>query len=189
MSDPLPDEVIELVVRCKTGDHTAWSALIRWLTPKLQPIAHREYRRSWPTNPHAPQPDDLVQDAFVALYRHLENISVLDGLLGWLTTVMRNKLHDAKKSKYSGVTLTDSLPTAHITFSAPDNAILASGAVSTALKALSKKHQQMIFCVYWLGLSVPASAALLNIPEGTAKSRLSYARKTVRAKLIRLGYN
>lgn len=189
MRDPLPDDVRELITRCQGDDFSAWQGLIQWLLPQLRVIAWREHRKSVPTNPCAPPPDDLVQEALVSLYRNIKSITMPSGIVGWLTMVIRNRLRDAKRSKYSNeIPTSDFLYEISILASQDDPTIL-SVSVATAVGKLSGKHQQIVFCVYWLRLSVSSAAKLLGIREGTAKSRLWYAQKMLRTSLLQMGYH
>jgi RNA polymerase sigma-70 factor, ECF subfamily len=56
-------------------------------------------------------------------------------------------------------------------------------ALTQALDALSPKHREALYLVSRQGFSLEETAAILDVPVGTVKSRMSYARKALLAAL------
>ena len=55
--------------------------------------------------------------------------------------------------------------------------------VRAALAQLTPEHRQVIVEIYYLGRSVAEAAQLLNIPEGTVKSRTYYGLRQLKQLL------
>jgi RNA polymerase sigma-70 factor (ECF subfamily) len=56
-------------------------------------------------------------------------------------------------------------------------------AVRGALAALSDDHREVIHLAFYQDLSYPEISRLLDIPEGTVKTRVFYAKKAMRRRL------
>ena len=56
--------------------------------------------------------------------------------------------------------------------------------IRQAMAGLSPEHREVIFEVYFGGRSCADTAALLNIPEGTVKSRTFLALRALRAAML-----
>lgn len=57
-----------------------------------------------------------------------------------------------------------------------------------AIQALPFKQRTVIYLFYFADLPVKEISTLLKIPEGTVKSRLNAAKKTIKVKLEEIGY-
>jgi len=65
--------------------------------------------------------------------------------------------------------------------------VLDAWLVSDALAQLSPEHRAVVVHAYYRGLSIAAIARILDIPEGTVKSRLHYALRAMRLALQERG--
>ncbi|MBN9195634.1 MAG: RNA polymerase subunit sigma, partial [Microbacterium sp.] len=59
--------------------------------------------------------------------------------------------------------------------------------IEEALRTLSAEHRAVILTAYYRGRSVAQTAAELDIPEGTVKSRLHYGLRAMRLALQERG--
>ncbi len=59
-------------------------------------------------------------------------------------------------------------------------------ALARALANLSPKHQEVLYLISQQGFSVEETSQILDVPVGTIKSRMSYARKALLAALVPL---
>lgn len=58
-------------------------------------------------------------------------------------------------------------------------------AIMQALSELTPDHREVLELAFYQEFSCKEIAAIASVPEGTVKSRLSYARKTLKAILLR----
>ena len=109
-----------------------------------------------------------------------------DGVRAWLFTVARNQVIDDRRSaRYARELQTDSVPERP----SPDEIGPAfdKWILSDALKSLSRDHRVAVVRAYYLGQTVADIAAQEQIPEGTVKSRLHYALRSLRIALQERG--
>ena len=131
--------------------------------------------------------EDIVQET---LLRAWKSPTALErggtSARAWLFTVARNLVIDEFRSARSR----HEAPAAAV----PDRAsadhtdsVLEAWLVSDALAQLSDDHRVVVVHAYYRGLSIAAIASILQIPEGTVKSRLHYALRAMRLALQERG--
>jgi RNA polymerase sigma-70 factor (ECF subfamily) len=131
--------------------------------------------------------EDIVQEV---LFRAWRRPQVLDqseqSARAWLFSVARNLVIDEKRSARSRNEIAGSV------FPEPaiadeSDALLDSWLVSDAIAGLSEEHRGVVMQCYYLGRSTAEAASDLMIPEGTVKSRLHYALRSLRLALQEKG--
>jgi len=185
-----------LVRRCVAGDVAAWEELVRQHQRRIYNIC---YRFTGSTE----QAEDLTQEVFIRLYRVLESYDPQRaGFLTWLTTLTRNLLVDHfRRSRPER--LTDSLdaPCSH---QEPDGTTLgdqmadpAPGPqrgverrevrtlVNQALERLSPDLREAVILRDLQDMDYREIATVLNVPEGTVKSRINRGRMELARLLAR----
>jgi len=60
--------------------------------------------------------------------------------------------------------------------------------VSAALACLTPEHREVLELTFFQDFSGKEIAVIVGIPVGTVKSRLSYARRALKAALVRHGW-
>ncbi len=135
--------------------------------------------------------EDLVQETLLRAWRHPR---VLDqsqrSARAWLCTVARNLAIDEWRSRRSQVeVVTDTLPEDPRAFRADEeiDRRLQSWVVAEALAQLSADHRAVLVECYYRGRSVAEAARVLDVPEGTVKSRAHYALRALRLVLEEMG--
>jgi len=131
--------------------------------------------------------DDVVQETLLRAWRRP---NVLDqsesSARAWLFTVARNLVIDDRRSARARHEFgADPLPDP--VSADQTDAILDSWLIADALNALSADHRAVVVCAYYRGQSVAETAATLEIPQGTVKSRLHYALRAMRLALQERG--
>jgi RNA polymerase sigma-70 factor (ECF subfamily) len=128
--------------------------------------------------------DEIIQETLLRAWRHPE---VVDGhaetIRPWLFTVARNVATDLWRTQSRHDDIIESRPQDRP--SAVDGIEQAITAlyVRGALAQLKPEHRQVIIEIYYLGRSAPEVAELLNIPEGTVKSRTYYGLRHLKRLL------
>ena len=161
-----------LVERLSGGDETALVDLYDRYAGFVYGLAVRTL-----VDPQAAE--DITQEVFVSLWEHPERIDsgrgTLRGFLGTLThrravdAVRREEAHRRREARV-----------ARDAGDVPDvaEAVLrsdTSGKVRTALEVLPEPQRRALDLAYFHGYTYRQVAEVLNIPEGTAKSRLRLA--------------
>ncbi|MFD7624822.1 RNA polymerase sigma factor [Streptomyces sp. NPDC059851] len=120
--------------------------------------------------------EDVVQDAFTALYRrHGEDIAEVDNALGYLRTAVVNTSRSVLRRRRTARAWTP--PAVHDLPSAEEHVVLdeAHREVLAALARLTPRRRQVLVLRYWADLSEAEIAATLGISRGAVKSNASRA--------------
>ncbi|WP_284574365.1 SigE family RNA polymerase sigma factor [Streptomyces sp. 2P-4] len=120
--------------------------------------------------------EDVVQDAFTALYRrHGEDIAEVDNPLGYLRTAVVNTSRSVLRRRRTARAWTPPVP-ADVP-SAEEHVVLdeAHREVLAALARLTPRRRQVLVLRYWAELSEAEIAATLGISRGAVKSNASRA--------------
>jgi RNA polymerase sigma-70 factor, ECF subfamily len=177
---------LRLVERCLAGDETAWEDLVKTHTRRVYAICYRFTG----TDSEA---QDLTQDVFLRLFKTLRTFRAGEGSFTvWLTRMTRNLLIDNyRRTKQNRVTdsIEDQLPMLEERSAGhggrADGLLAgreASEILQGALQKLSPELRETVILRDLEELDYKEIAAVLNVPEGTVKSRLNRGR----AELARL---
>jgi RNA polymerase sigma-70 factor, ECF subfamily len=128
--------------------------------------------------------DDLVQEGCARAFAHLDQWQRGTRLDSWMYKIIHNVWRDQKRaSKVRGVTVDlDSEPeVAGVDGRDVMNSRLTLKSVLDGLAFLPEEQQVLITLVSIEGLSYEEAAAILDIPVGTATSRLVRGRRALYA--------
>lgn len=132
--------------------------------------------------------EDILQDCFLKVHHNAARLDVNRPLAPWLYRVTVNLsytwLARGKNRRASLDNVIDRLisPMKH----APDQLTEQTELRQNVRKAIEELHidQRVVIVLYYLnGLSLQDIAEILDLPVGTVKSRLYYARENLRGKL------
>ncbi|WP_144630597.1 RNA polymerase sigma factor [Bordetella genomosp. 13] len=137
--------------------------------------------------------EDLAQQAFVEAARSYQSFRGESQLSTWLygiaLNLVRNYLSRAPERRYDFVG-EDNLATHATSDSTPEQALEQAQTVRLMQEALDELPDSMRDILLMIGLdnmSYEEAAALLTVPIGTVRSRLSRARSALRDKLLQKG--
>jgi RNA polymerase sigma-70 factor (ECF subfamily) len=120
--------------------------------------------------------DDIVQEALVRAWRKRRLFDPDRGTASaWLLALTADRARRARTRQPVVLELTDVAGAP-----ARDDAVLDLG---RALDRLSPRQRLAVDCVYFAGLSVAETAAVMKCADGTVKSTLSDARARLRTAL------
>ena len=133
--------------------------------------------------------EDILQEVFLRLYRNAERVDTSLALAPWLYRVTANLCysHLSRQNRWL-TTLEDVIESiaAPPSRACPERQAEQSelqAIIQQAINLLSPNHQIVIVLHYLAGLSLKEIANILEIPEGTVKSRLHYGRENLRCQL------
>jgi RNA polymerase sigma-70 factor (ECF subfamily) len=127
--------------------------------------------------------EDAVQEALVRAWRDLRSLRDPARLDAWLRRLLVNACRDESRRGRRHESNIRLLPD-HDHPAADSSGELADrDAVDRGMKLLSTDHRAVIVHRYFLGLSLSEIADVLDIPVGTAKSRLHHARLALRESI------
>jgi RNA polymerase sigma factor (sigma-70 family) len=165
-SDRPADQLGGLVRAAQRGNALAMNELLDLLAPYVGrlcgPIALQDGA-------------DAAQEAMIAIFRRLGQLREPAALFGWVRAItVREAVRVARRGQ-AGRTVTE----ATADLPAPGDPQLAAD-VRIVLARLAPEHRAVLVLRDLEGLDEQAAAALLRVPRGTVKSRLSRARRSFR---------
>ncbi len=135
--------------------------------------------------------EDILQECFVRLYTYADSFDTTRPLKPWLYRVTVNLAYDWSSKGNLGQSLDEILEWISGipgTFAAPDQKAEekeTTHMVQELVANLPAPHRAVIVLFYVEGLAVEEIASVLELPRGTVKSRLHYARARLRKALLR----
>jgi RNA polymerase sigma-70 factor (ECF subfamily) len=165
----------ELVDRARRGDREAFSVLAAGAVDRLYAIARLALRDT-------ELAEDATQEALVRAWRDLPTLRDVARFDAWLYRLIVRSCADIGRHRRKwraevSIVRDDA--------SEPDGAagLADRDLIERGLRRLTVPQQTILVLTYYLGLSPTETADALDIPVGTAKSRLHYAIEALRAAL------
>lgn len=169
----------ELLRASATGDRLAFEQYYRRNAPWLEVRLRRRCS-------DAELAADVVQETFLAVWRAASSYRGSGQAAGWLWSIATRRLIDAHRRRVARAPMVGQ-PYEHLVHapSAEEEALASSyGAdLARALDRLSPELRAVLQATVLDGLSVREAALLLDVPEGTVKSRAMRARRALREAL------
>ncbi len=165
-----------LVERAAGGDHDAFAALASAAAPRLDAIARLILR-----DPERAK--DAVQEALVRAWRDLRSLRDPDRFDAWLyRLVVRACTDDQRRQRRLAVEV-ELAPTLQPPMGDSQISVAERDALERGFRRLDPEQRALIVLHHYLDLPLPEVADVLQIPLGTAKSRLHRALTAMRAAL------
>ncbi|MCX5871829.1 MAG: sigma-70 family RNA polymerase sigma factor [Deltaproteobacteria bacterium] len=185
------DEDEKLIERFANGDREAFSQLVTKYQKKVFSVAYRFVGDTEEAN-------DLAQEVFTAAYQNLKNFRGDSKFSTWLFQIATNRGKNRfkylkRRGFFTNRGSSENDDEGDQSYRAfPDHSTnpedLLSGsqirhAVLEAINELDPDHRDIVILRDIEGFSYDEIAQMLNLPEGTTKSRLHRARMVVKEKL------
>ena len=141
------------------------------------------------------QVDDTVQDVFVLLFRNLGKFRGQSALKTWIYRITVNEAlrHVNRAKRWTALPDGDvepsQIPSTIVVFnqgSSPERVMIDGEQreiIEKGLSTLKPQHRVILTLYYLEDLNVQEISNVLDIPEGSVKSRLFYARESLRKAL------
>ena len=164
----------ELVDRARRGDREAFGVLAAGAVDRLYAIARLSLRDT-------ELAEDATQDALVRAWRDLPTLRDVERFDAWLYRLLVRSCADIGRHRRRWRAEVTVLPEPAEADSAA--AVADRDLIERGLRRLTVPQQTILVLTYYVGLSPTETADALDIPVGTAKSRLHYAIEALRAAL------
>ena len=165
----------ELVEQAKHGDREAFAVLARTRGDRLYAIAQRILR-------DVHRAEDAVQQTLATAWRELPGLRDPDRFDAWIHRLLVRACYADLRAtgafRASVRVLHDEPATSDGTLSLADRDQLERG-----FRRLPPEQRAILVLRHYLGLEPAEIARTLGIPAGTARSRLHYAHRAMRAAL------
>jgi len=171
-----------LVVRVRDGDLEALGELYERYKTSV-------YRTALAITCDERAAEDILQDAFLRVYTYAYSIDETVPLGPWLYRVTVNLAYSwTSRVKRWFHTLQNTLDRWTSSAQWRPEAVAEERewrqALQQAIDALPPGHRVVIILHYLEGLSLKEIAYVIDVPEGTVKSRLHYARESLRKTIL-----
>lgn len=178
MSKPLADDR-HIVQRIAGGDRQALAELYaRYQRPLFNYLLQ--------LTPDYGLAEEILQDTLVAIWKSAKSFEGRSSVSTWLIGIARRQAHNTLRQRklplVDEAVLTD-LPAAD---PEPEEFTLASverDELVAAFRQLAPMHREILALTFVQELSYQETAQVIGVPLGTVKSRLSNAKKALRALL------
>jgi RNA polymerase sigma-70 factor (ECF subfamily) len=129
---------------------------------------------------------DAVQQAFLLAWRDLPTLRDPERFGPWLHRLLVNACYEESRRQRRWTTRIRTL-----TVDGPDTpaqsdttiSVADRDALERAFARLTPEHRAVVVLHHQVGLPLPEVADIVGVPVGTAKSRLHYATRALRAEL------
>ena len=167
-----------LVVRARDGDLDAFSQLVKASFPRLERVAHLVLR-------DADRAQDAVQDALLRAWRDLRALRDPDAWDPWLRRLTVNACYDVARKDRRRRALEVHVEPDPASTGSPDTTaeMVERDWLGRELAQLDLDQRVVLVLHYYLGLHVSEVAQILDIPYGTAASRLHRGLESMRASM------
>jgi RNA polymerase sigma-70 factor, ECF subfamily len=131
--------------------------------------------------------EDIFQEVFIKVNKNLSTFEGNSSIKTWIIRITINTCKDFLKSAWNRrvVPMMEYQEDAIISESDYDDVEKrdTKELIKKSVLALPAKYKDIVLCVYFQDMTIMEAAAVLNIAEGTAKSRLSRARQKLKTIL------
>jgi len=166
-----------LVRHAANGDATAWEPLV---------LAHQEavFRLSYLLLGDPDDAEDIAQETFLRAWNHLKRFDPTRPLRPWLLSIASNLASNRRRSagRYVSALMRAFRNEPASSTSIEERSVqhIEASDLWKAVQNLGLPDQRIIYLRYFLDLSVNETAEVLQVAEGTIKSRLSRALERLR---------
>lgn len=135
--------------------------------------------------------EDVVQDTLVVVWQSAGKFRGDARLITWLLGIVHHISMKTLRHRSQPITPVMESELTDPGLSPEESARMTerTQAVRRAFQTLSPQHRAVLELVFYQDLSLEETARVCRCPLGTVKSRLSFARKHLRAALERMGNN
>ena len=166
----------DLVERAQRGDRDAFAALVGMTSDRMYALASRILR-------DGVLAEDALQSALIIVWRQLPNLRDPDRFEAWVRRLLVHACYAEARRRRTWAANVRILPIEGP--AAPDGLLPIDlrDALDRAFRRLSIEQRAVFVLHHHVGLQLTEVADTLGIPAGTARSRLHYATRVLRAAI------
>ena len=168
--------LLNIVQRCQDGEKAAFEELFEIYQPRLKYYIRR-------LDSSGTNIDDILQDIWLTVFKKIHKLKDAKSFVVWLYRIARNKVYDGFRLKDRFIRLPedDELPV-----SGTDEPVFdASNAekLQMALNKLKPYHKEVLTLCFIEQISYQSIADVVGCSLGTVRSRIFYAKKSLREEM------
>lgn len=164
------DDRIErsLLARTADGDEAAFRLL-------YDRLAERVFRYAFTLLHNRHLAEEVAQETMVIVWKQAGTFEGRSRVSTWVFGIARFRALDLLRKEKRG----ERVPELNLVEPDPAPAVQDRERTLRAVKGLPEEQREVVFLTFYEGLSYAEIAGMLGIPEGTVKSRMYYARRTL----------
>ena len=166
----------DLVEQAQRGDREAFAILARSRADRLMAIAHRILR-------DIGRAEDAVQQTLVIAWRELPGLRDADRFDAWLQRLLVNASYAEARRWRTWNANVRILPVEGPAGPDEGGSLVNRDRLERGFRRLPPDQRALLVFTHYLGLTPTEIAERLGIPVGTARSRLHYAHRAMRAAI------
>lgn len=171
------DRLDAFLQRCRSGDDEALEELVRRWERKLFYYVRRLVANeadAW----------DILQQTWIRVLKGIGGVRDSDKLVPWLYRVARNAALTHRRSLLAQQPWVDrEIKVETLATAEPPEANWTPQQVHQGMERLSVVHRDVLTLFFLEDLTIEQLALVLDVPQGTVKSRLFYAKQELAAAL------
>jgi RNA polymerase sigma-70 factor (ECF subfamily) len=166
----------DLVERAGRGDHDAFALLVAASIAQMEAVARLILRDQELAR-------DAVQEAYIRAWRDLPGLRDPDRLDAWLHRLTVNACLDALRRRRRRPIEVELPPISPASIGDETGRVADRDQLDRGFRLLKAEQRAVLVLHYYVGMSIPVLAETLDIPLGTAQSRLGRALAALRTAL------
>ncbi len=159
----------KIVLRAIKGEREAFEEIMRHWEPKIYSFALKHLG-------NVDDARDVTQDVLFLVYRKIHQVRNPDAFSSWVYSIAMNEIKKVWKKRGQD----------KVEIKLPVEISSRKGYAFMALQMIPADQREVILLKEIEGFSIKEISQILNIPEGTVKSRLFYGLKALRREYLRL---
>lgn len=171
-----------LVLRCQTGDESAFEELVARYTPRL-----RYYLRKMLGEIHGAE--DALQDVWFDVFRKVPRITDPAAFPAWIYRIARDRAYrNLRRRKPSHRRIDED----ELTDASASNGSLDfenAEYIHAALDKLTAEHREVLVLRFLEAMSYEQISQVTGCQVGTVRSRIHYAKRALRCALERISHH
>ncbi|MEW5990339.1 MAG: sigma-70 family RNA polymerase sigma factor [Chloroflexota bacterium] len=166
----------DLVEAARRNDREAFAVLVHQVSDSLYAVAQRILRDTGLA-------EDALQNALVLAWRRLPKLRDPDRFEAWIHRILVHACYDESRRARPWRATVRVIPMGGPTTPDGADAIADRDELDRAFRLLPIEQRAVFVLHHYLGLPLVEIAEMLEIPAGTARSRLHYAMAGLRSAL------
>ncbi len=126
---------------------------------------------------------DAIQEGLISIYKNYEKLENEKFFSTWATRIIINKCYDLLRKRRNNIVPIDEIIENNTMLGHSDKYEIDENGIKWAMSFLNDEIKLIVILYYYDNYSIKEISEIVNIPEGTVKSRLSKARKVLKQKL------
>ncbi len=168
----------QMVQRCRDGERAAFEELFEMYQPRLKYFVRR-------LDSGGSNIDDILQDIWLSVYKKIHKLKDAQSFGVWLYRIARNKVYDGFRRKDRFVRLPEE---DEIGVSSSDEPVFDANDAEKLHRALSKLkpyHREVLTLCFIEQMPYQSIADVVGCSIGTVRSRIFYAKQSLRQEMER----